>query len=196
MWPCSAPARSSSAPRTPTAAARRSAAAPCNWQRRRARIEQRRRGGLQRGHTRPARLQPGRGCALRRGDHQQPFRIRHVYADRRQRQRQRHVLGSYPEHERRDRTGEDRHGHAGPWRFGHLQRRHDPLRRAAQHQRRCRPGQRGIDRFRRHARQHQRHGAHAFHQQRAELERQLRLRRRQRPQSRQRRGHHERQPHA
>ena len=63
---------------------------------------------------RPARLQPRRRRTLRRGDHRQPFRSRHVYADRRQRQRQRHILGRHPEHDRHHRPDEDRHGHAGP----------------------------------------------------------------------------------
>ena len=67
---------------------------PAIGQRRRARIEQRRRDHFQR-RPRPARLRPWRGRPLQHGDYRQPFRRRRVYADRRQRQRQRHVLGNH-----------------------------------------------------------------------------------------------------
>ena len=56
-------------------------------------------------------------------------------------------------------------------------------------------GSGAFDDLRRHDRQHQRQRHHAFHQQRAELERQLHLRRQQRPQSGQRGRQHEQQPH-
>ncbi len=79
------------------------------------------------------------------GDHRQPFRIQHLYADRRQRQRQRHVLGSDPEHDRRHRPVEDGHGDARPQRRRgvhrrhHDQRRHAPIGRRHKQQRlRCR----------------------------------------------------------
>ena len=94
--------------------------------------------------------------ALSGGNHQQPFRRRHVYADGGQRQRQRHVLRRHPERDGQHRPDEDGHGHAGPCRFGHVQRRHDAVRRAAQRQRRGRPGHRSIDDLRRNDRQHQR----------------------------------------
>ena len=57
--------------------------------------------------------------ASRCGGYRQPFRHGHLHADRRQRQRQQHLLGNDPGHFWHDRPGEDRHGDANSQRNQH-----------------------------------------------------------------------------
>ena len=97
-------------PRTPTAAAQRSAAAPCKSATRPRWI------GRHRRWLSPTAFSTWKATAsasaqLPAPDHRQPVRVRHVDVDRRQRRRQQHLLGNRKEHNGLHRPDEGGHGH-------------------------------------------------------------------------------------